>query len=101
MKDYDFGESYVVLYKIGCIRPNQPNLCRGMLQVQSYVVLYKRGDAALPIELPLSLTVALSSFGMGAPVGLLIVGVLGAPLLSRLSNTTWAYTGSDWILRRW
>jgi hypothetical protein len=31
--------------------------------------------------LPLSLTVALSSFGMGAPVGLLIVGVLGAPLL--------------------
>jgi len=31
--------------------------------------------------LPLALTVALSSFGMGAPVGLLIVGVLGAPLL--------------------
>jgi hypothetical protein len=31
LKDHDFGESYVVLYKIGRIRPNQPNLCRGML----------------------------------------------------------------------
>jgi len=31
LKDDDFGESYVVLYKIGCIRPNQPNLCGGML----------------------------------------------------------------------
>ena len=31
LKDHDFGESYVVLYKIGCIRPNQPNLCRGTL----------------------------------------------------------------------
>jgi hypothetical protein len=30
-KNHDFGESYVVLYKIGRIRPNQPNLCRGML----------------------------------------------------------------------
>src|ERR1035437_2575432 len=28
---YNFGESYVVLYKIGRIWPNQPNLCRGML----------------------------------------------------------------------
>ena len=35
----------------------------------------------LPIELPLSLTVALRSFRMGAPVGLLIIGMLGAPLL--------------------
>ena len=32
----------------------------------------------------MSLTVALSSFGMGAPVGLLIVGVLRAPLLKFL-----------------
>ena len=31
LKDHDFGESYVVLYKIGRIRPNQPNLCGGML----------------------------------------------------------------------
>ena len=31
--------------------------------------------------LPLSLTVALGGFGMGAPVGLLIIGMLGAPLL--------------------
>jgi hypothetical protein len=30
-KDHDFGESYVVLYKIGRIRPHQPNLYRGML----------------------------------------------------------------------
>src|SRR4051812_1732524 len=80
LKDHHFGESYVVLYKIGRIRPHKPNLCRGMLQVQSYVVLYKRGDAALPIELPLSLTIVLSGFGMRAPVGLLITGVLGAPL---------------------
>jgi hypothetical protein len=31
--------------------------------------------------MPLSLTVALSSFGMRAPVGLLIIGVVGAPRL--------------------
>jgi hypothetical protein len=30
-KYYNFGESYVVLYKIGRIRPNQPNLSAGML----------------------------------------------------------------------
>ena len=40
----------------------------------------------MPIELPLSLTVALGSFGMGAPVGLLIVGVLGAPLLATVQH---------------
>ena len=34
----------------------------------------------MPIELPLSLTVALSGFRMRVPVGLLIVGMLGAPL---------------------
>ena len=34
----------------------------------------------MPIKLPLSLTVALSGFRMRAPVGLLIIGVLGAPL---------------------
>jgi hypothetical protein len=81
LKNNDFGESYVVLYKIGRIWSNQPNLCRGMLQIQSYVVLYKRGDAALPIELPLALPVALGCLGMRAPVGLLIIGVLGTPLL--------------------
>src|ERR1035438_10180463 len=26
LKDHDFGESYVVPYKIGRLRPNQPNL---------------------------------------------------------------------------
>jgi len=31
LKDNDFGESYVVLYKIGRVRPNEPNLCCGML----------------------------------------------------------------------
>ena len=31
LKDHDFGESYVVLYKIGRIRANQPNLSCGML----------------------------------------------------------------------
>ena len=35
----------------------------------------------MPIELPLSLTIAHSGFGMRAPVGLLIIGMLGAPLL--------------------
>jgi len=35
----------------------------------------------LPIELPLSLTVVLGGFGMRAPVGFLIIGMLGAPLL--------------------
>jgi hypothetical protein len=35
----------------------------------------------LPIKLPLSLSVALGGFGMRAPVGLLIIGMLGAPLL--------------------
>ena len=49
---------------------------------ESYVVLYKRGDTALPVELQLSLTVARGGFGMGAPIGLLIVGVLVPPLLS-------------------
>src|SRR5450759_4456155 len=39
-------------------------------------------DASLPIKLPLSLSVALGGFGMRAPVGLLIIGVLGAPLLA-------------------
>jgi hypothetical protein len=49
---------------------------------ESYVVLYKRGDASLPIKLPLSLSVALGAFGMRAPVVLLIIGMLGAPLLA-------------------
>jgi hypothetical protein len=40
----------------------------------------------LPIELPLSLSVALGSFGMRAPVGLLIIGVLGAPLLAAVQH---------------
>jgi hypothetical protein len=31
LKHHDFGESYVVLYKIGHIWPNQPNLCGGVL----------------------------------------------------------------------
>jgi len=48
---------------------------------ESYVVLYKRGDAALPIEMQLSLAVARGGFGMRAPIGLLIVGVLVPPLL--------------------
>ncbi len=38
----------------------------------------------MPVELPLSLTVALSGFGMRAPVGLLIIGVLDAPLLAAI-----------------
>jgi hypothetical protein len=36
----------------------------------------------LPIKLPLSLSVALGGLGMSAPVGPLIIGVLGAPLLT-------------------
>jgi hypothetical protein len=31
LKHHDFGESYVVLYKLGRIRPNEPNLRGGML----------------------------------------------------------------------
>jgi hypothetical protein len=31
LKYHDFRESHVVLYKLGRIRSNQPNLCRGML----------------------------------------------------------------------
>ena len=54
-----------------------------------YVVLYKRGDGALPIRLPLPLTVALSGFGMRAPVGLLIIGMLGAPLLATVQHHIW------------
>ena len=50
--------------------------------VKACVQSIKKGDAALPIKLPLSLTVALSGFGMRAPVGLLIIGMLGAPLLA-------------------
>jgi hypothetical protein len=34
----------------------------------------------------LSLSVALSGFGMRAPVGLLIIGVLGAPLLPAVQH---------------
>ena len=40
----------------------------------------------MPIELPLSLTVPLGGFGMRAPVGLLIIGVLGAPLLAAVQH---------------
>ena len=40
----------------------------------------------MPIELPLPLTVALSGFGMRAPVGPLIIGVLGAPLSLAVQN---------------
>lgn len=40
----------------------------------------------LSIELPLSLSVALGGFRMGVPVGLLIIGVLGAPLLLAVQN---------------
>ena len=36
------------------------------------------------IKLPLSLSVALGGFGMRAPVGLLIIGMLGAPLLAAI-----------------
>ena len=35
----------------------------------------------MPIELSLSLTVVLGGFGMRAPIGFLIIGMLGAPLL--------------------
>ena len=40
----------------------------------------------MPIELALPLTVALGGFGMRAPVGLLIVGVLGPPLLPAVDD---------------
>ncbi len=36
----------------------------------------------MPIKVPLSLTVALGGLRMCAPVGFLIIGMLGAPLLS-------------------
>jgi len=44
------------------------------------VVLYKIGDAALPIPLSLSLAVALGSLRVCLPISPLIVGVLGLPL---------------------
>jgi len=31
LENQDFGKSYVVLYKIGGFRPNEPNLCGGTL----------------------------------------------------------------------
>ena len=40
----------------------------------------------MPIELPLSLTVTLGGFGMRAPVSLLIIGMLGAPLLAAVQH---------------
>jgi hypothetical protein len=40
----------------------------------------------LLIKLPLSLSVALGGFGMRAPVGLLIIGMLGAPLLAAIQH---------------
>ena len=40
----------------------------------------------MPIELSLSLTVALGSFGVRSPVGLLIIGMLGAPLLAAVQH---------------
>lgn len=86
LKDQNFRESYVVLYKIGHPRADQPNLCRGMLQVHSYVVLYKMVDAAPPIALALLLPVALRCLRMRLPVGLLIVGVLGSPLLAAVPD---------------
>jgi hypothetical protein len=40
----------------------------------------------LPVELQLSLTVARGGFGMGAPIVLLIIGVLIPPLLPAVSD---------------
>ena len=40
----------------------------------------------MPIELALPLTVALGGFAMGAPVDLLIVGMLGPPLLPAVND---------------
>jgi hypothetical protein len=50
------------------------------------VVLYKIGDAALPIPLSLSLAVALGGIGVCSPVGLLIIRVLGLPLLPAVTD---------------
>ena len=44
------------------------------------VVLYKIGDAALPIPLALPGAVSLRGLGVRLPIGLLISGVLGLPL---------------------
>jgi hypothetical protein len=43
--------------------------------------------------LQLSLSVALGGFGMRAPVGFLIIGVVGAPLLAALQKLPLAGTG--------
>ena len=40
----------------------------------------------MPIELALPCTVALGGFRMGAPVGLLIIGMLGPPLLPAVDD---------------
>ena len=40
----------------------------------------------MPIKLQLSLSVALGGFGMRAPVGFLIIGVVGAPLLAAVHH---------------
>jgi hypothetical protein len=40
----------------------------------------------LPSDLLLSLTVSLGGLGMRAPVGLLIIGMLGAPLLPAVQH---------------
>lgn len=79
MENQDFGKSYVVLYKIGGLCADEPNLCGGTLKIQSYIVLYKIGDAALPIPLTLSLAIALGGLGVSLPICLLIIGVLGLP----------------------
>ena len=65
-------------------QPAKP-LPRNALAASS-LVLYKRGDAALPIDLPLSLTVALSGTGMQAPAGVLMVAIIGAQLLATVQN---------------
>ena len=54
------------------------------LDQRAYIKDVFLADLAPPIpelnQLPLALTVAFSGFGMRAPVGLLIIGTLGAPL---------------------
>ena len=86
MENQDFGKSYVVLYKIGGFCADEPNLCGRMLKIQSYVVLYKIGDAVLPIPLTLSRAISLCGLGVGLPIGLLIIDVLGLPLLPAIAD---------------
>jgi len=80
LQDKDLYRSQVVVCKIADSRAQQPNPCRGRLQVQSRVVVCKIGQALPHIPLALPGAVPLNRVGLGDAILLPITGMVDAPL---------------------